>query len=258
MTKVLKVEGFDEVRQIRDSAWNKNAEIWSDSRKLPDKLKEYIYKSIKKDLNSSESLLVDLGCGNAWLLEYLVNIKNLSTRYLGVDLNHFFLQENIEKYKNQEFVNFKFLDLEKNNSLGLKSFKGNNLFIACLSLIETPDLRQVFINISREMKPSESLLIIILDPYFEILRMSQNLDIFKKNVLNFLSNKKSFYKKEIIIENGLILKKKYIGLLHKIEDYYLNALNNDLSVTNDDIIDCYNQKTKKGTIYRVLKFTKNV
>ena len=257
MTKVLEIKSFEEVRRIRDSAWEENSSNWSKSRNLPSRLKDNLYRYVKQNLDLLDGLLVDLGCGNAWLFDFLNKEKEIKVQYLGVDINNIFINRNNEKFKEESSVNFIKVDLELENGLNVNFLKKSKLFIGCLSFIEIVDLERAFFNVSKNMSVKDLLMIIVLDPSFEIFRMSEDINALESNTLNFFNYEKSYYKKEIIIDNKINFKSEYVGILHKMEDYILSATQSGLTLSSIESINCYNVKEKKGTIYRVLKFQKN-
>lgn len=257
MSKVLEIKDKEKVRLIRDSAWQANATDWSKSRNLPIILKEYLYQKILENLKTKNGLLVDLGCGNAWLVDYLFENKNKNFNYLGLEINSNFVESNIEKYKHEKFINFRRTDLEKTNDFDFVFSSEPQYFIACLSFIEIIDLDKAFSNVVEMMNPNDKLSLVVLDPNFEIFRMSSNLKTLESNLLDFFNNRQSYYKKEIVLNENLEFKSQYVGLLHKMEDYILNASINGLSLISIDNINCYNKETKTGTIYRVLNFIRN-
>lgn len=256
MTKINEIRNKEEVRMIRDSAWKENADIWSKSRNLPILLKDYIYQKICLNIKTQEGVLIDLGCGNAWLVDYLIDMKHQKINYLGLEINNYFVESNIEKYKEQKTINFIKSDLEKSNDFNFQFQNEHKYLIGCLSFIELIDLNTAFSNVSEIMNTDDKLCLIVLDPNFEIFRMSDNMKEIENNLINLLKFEQSYYKKEIILNTDFNFKKEYVGLLHKIEDYISNAYHHRLVIESIDNINCYSQETKKGTIYRVLNFRK--
>ena len=257
MSKVIEITNNEKVRLMRDSAWVSNANNWSKSRNLPNSLKNHIYKTILNQIINKDSLLVDLGCGSAWLLDYILKKNEIKFKYLGLDINSYFITHNKEKYKGIRHIKFKQTDLEKSQNLSKDFNSQSNLFIACLSFIEIIELDIAFKNVAEMMKDDECLTLIVLDPFFEIFRMSDDINAMESNLINFYNYKMSYYKKEIKLNNDLQFSSQYIGLLHKMEDYITKGANSGLNLTSTTTINCYNNDSKTGTIYKVLNFIKN-
>jgi len=255
MTKVLEITDKQALRIVRDTAWNENAENWSTSRVLPESLKKYLFTIVSDSLKNENDLLVDIGCGNAWLADFIINDIGIRVEYLGLDNNNYFIENNNKRYESQNEVNFINVDLEKTIDLKLKNNK--KCFIACLSFIELIDLDKSYRNVTNMMNSDERLSLVVLDPNFEIFRMSDTFENLESNMLSFFNNKQSYYKKEIISDKTKSFKKEYIGLLHKVEDYIEKASLNGLSLLSIENINCYNKINKKGTIYKVFNFIKD-
>ena len=172
--KVREIEGriYDDetLRKLPDIDENhQHAREWILRKKSAEKLSRYLshFKNQK---------ILDLGCGNGWLANYLAEKTN--NKIFAVDLNLFELKQGMKVFKNNN-LNFIYGDIFS-KIFTLKSFN----FIIIASAIQYFDnLRKLFLQLSSLLKPKGE--IHIIDSHF----------YFKDEVENARERTKIYYKK---------------------------------------------------------------
>lgn len=208
------------------TAWQENTEFWRSTRKIHGSIRDYIAKVIDNLPHHDSLKIVDVGCGNGWLFpEIVINYKN--TTYCGIDNNNLFIDKLKAEYPQNNYLQLDF-------NLSIDAFVTNkfNIIVSCLSLIEMTDIKQVFNNYKKLLLPGGTVILITLNPYVELIRLSENYKSLLEDFTIFRSiSDPKFYRKEIMV-NGEHSGKFYYGVLHSTEDLLKNIFLNDLIVSN--------------------------
>jgi len=247
---IFEVETNSRFKMLCQSAWNDNAQLWISTRNLPVVLKEFILDFLFSKSNPS---IVDIGCGNGWLLQEILKEKYANKfSYIGIDINNIFV-EYLKGVYLENVGSFFVADFEEKISV----VQDNTIdkAIAVLSLIEMSDLKLVFENISHILKPGGTCLIIVLNPYLEMVRLNSEMEELKKDIANFRRGNLSYYEKKIRT-NQIESKVNYYGLLHPIEKYFSSAINSGLLLNKFNEVDPIHELGEESTIYQCIEFIK--
>src|SRR2546423_13547088 len=111
-------------RERRRKAWELNREYWLTSplRHVND-VGQYIVDRIHQICRQSGQpvpVLVDMGCGNAWLLKALRE-RNIQVDYIGIDDNPAFLQFAKHTYGTLNNTNFVSADFDSSAEVAMKA-----------------------------------------------------------------------------------------------------------------------------------------
>jgi 2-polyprenyl-3-methyl-5-hydroxy-6-metoxy-1,4-benzoquinol methylase len=218
------VKNNEEFSKTCLSAWHKNASFWLSTRKINPEIKLFIKNVADKVVENEPLRVVDVGCGSGWLASEIVsNFPGAS--YCGIDFNDYF----IERLKKEETHN-DYLLLDFNNPIPTEFTNKYNLVVSCLSLIEMTNLDQVIENYKALTFPGGRIIIVTLNPYFELIRLSANADFLKSDLTMFRSScKPKFYEKEIVVDHQHS-GKTYYGVLHPTENLMGALLKNNIRI----------------------------
>lgn len=247
---IIEVKDENEFKVLCHNAWIKNSEIWINSRTLPVRLKQSLLNFL---FTSNNPNILDIGCGNGWLLQEILDAKSYSLfNYIGIDINNAFIDHLNKKYSDPR-IDFLVADFEANLS-GVSNHSIDKA-IAVLSLIEMSNLEMAFTNINNKLKPGGSCIIVVLNPILEMIRLNSNLDELKKDIVNFRDDKLFYYEKKIVsktVESEV----NYYGLLHHIGNYFSAAKKSGLLINDFKEIDGIKELGQESTIYQCIEFTK--
>ena len=211
--------------------WQKNTAFW-ETQHAPDasvvkEVKNVIHNFLAECPNAT---IADIGCGDAWILQDVLQQQPTDFNYLGLDFNDVMIDKLNERHATLPNVQFECLDIQEDipNSLNEKC----DLAIACLSLIEIPDLDAAFRNLNALLKPNGKLVIIVLDPLLQVFRNFGTATNRFEHILADLrsENALSFYTKEIstTCPNQT---KQYPFIFHLMEAYLNNATHHALCLS---------------------------
>lgn len=206
------------------NAWHDNASFWDKTRTINQEVKDFIVSEILNTGNTNINA-VDIGCGNGWLWEELSKIKSIG-KYLGLDYNDLF----IDKLKcTQPAADWQCLDFTQPiNEILTGKF---NVAVSCLSIIEMPKLEVAFDNFNNILTDNGKLILITLDPYFEMVRLNSNYTNLEKDFLDFRKSQSSkYYRKEILLE-GMGTGRFYYGVLHTLTYLQKIITSNNFSIS---------------------------
>lgn len=220
---IIPITDTEEFSSLCLNAWHQNASFWDKTRIVNSEIKKYIFEYLDTNKNCS---VLDIGCGNGWLYKDLVKQHN-PVLYTGVDYNEHFINSLKKKYPKNDFFCFDFTQNIPKNLLG--KF---NVAISCLSLIEMADISIAFHNFRSILSSKGILILVTLNPYFEIIRLSDDYFDLTKDLGVFRSdNFPKYYKKEILID-GKKTGRFYYGVLHTTDQLMKAILKNGFSISN--------------------------
>lgn len=238
----------NEYKSLCLSAWQVNSDFWDKTRDINSYVKEFILTEIDSSLKKIR--IADIGCGNGWLLKELVN-KGNDFEYTGIDFNRKFIDNLNDMQPKYEWHCLDFTQP--------MSFLFENKFdivVSCLSIIEMADLNVPFQNFNNLLEENGTLILVTLDPYFEIIRLNDNYKDLENDMSIFRNDQLSkYYKKEIIID-GKGTENYYYGVLHSLTNLNKAILNNDFSVNRFEELNFNNGKIAEP-IYHAYTLRKN-
>ena len=248
---IIEVKNEGEFRSLCRNAWKQNTKVWIGSRKLPIRLRYYLLNSIliEKDIPS----ILDIGCGNGWLYEEVVNFNpNFPFTYTGIDTNAFFISYLNSKVSDERAA---FVEADFEEELYQVTDNSIDKAIAVLSFIEMTDLKAAFNNVYRKLKSGGVCVIVVLNPYLELMRLNSDIKDLQNDLSIFRSGKMYYYEKKIVSED-LVSEVNYYGLLHHIDNYFSIAKECGLIINEFKEIDAIDEFGPGSTVYHCIEFKK--
>ncbi len=248
---IIEVENKDEFKILCRNAWRNNARLWIENRKLPTDLRQYLLYLIVND--SDNPVILDIGCGNGWLLDEILTIKpDFDCKYIGLDANDIFIN-----YLKSRPLDRRTIFIEADFEEKFQEIQDNTIdkAFAVLSFIEMTNLKVAFSNVYDKLKSGGSCIIVVLNPYLELMRLNTDIQNLKRDLAIFRSGKMYYYEKKIIAED-LISEVNYYGLLHHIDNYFSIAKSCGLVITNFKEIDAIDEFGPGSTIYHCIEYKK--
>lgn len=248
---IVEVKSESDFKNLCRNAWKKNAQLWIENRKMPISLRHYLLNFIlcEKRKNS----ILDIGCGNGWLYEEALNLNpNFDFKYVGLDTNELFISHLNKKFLDQRA---EFIDADFEEDLHQVADNSIDKAIAVLSFIEMTDLKAAFNNIYRKLKNDGVCIIVVLNPYLELMRLNSDIKDLKNDLSIFRSGKMYYYEKKIV-SNDLVSEVNYYGLLHHIDNYFSIAKACGLLINDFKEIDAIDEFGPGSTVYHCIEFKK--
>jgi ubiquinone/menaquinone biosynthesis C-methylase UbiE len=208
--------------------WQKITTFW-ETQHAPD---VSVVKEVEHVINNylmecPNATIADIGCGDAWILQDVLQKQSTDFKYIGIDFNDVMVNKLKERHTDSPNIAFDCLDIQENLPNHLNETA--DLVIACLSLIEIPDLDAAFRNLNALLKPNGKLVIIVLDPLLQVFRNFGTKTKRFEHILTELRSEKAlyFYTKEIS-SNCPNQTKQYPIIIHLMETYLNNATHHNL------------------------------
>jgi SAM-dependent methyltransferase len=224
------IEALTDPAQFRErsrEAWGRNHEYWLTEplRHVKD-VGTYITNRIEALCCKSTSpipVLVDMGCGNAWLLKSLRK-RNVNVSYVGLDNNPAFIQFASERYRdsNAEFV---LANVDSRVELPFKA----DFVVNAFNFFELCDLNQAMCNVSDWLRPNGTLFMSTIDKTYLILALSKGWNDFHENLKRYqeLQGIKYGFQK-IDLGTAVSDSLEYPSVLYSTEDFVRKARENNL------------------------------
>lgn len=248
---IIEVKNESEFKRLCRDGWKRNAKLWIDSRKLPMPLRYYLLNSILNEEHFPS--ILDIGCGNGWLYEEVLNFSpNFNFKYIGLDTNEFFINHLNNKFSDEHA---RFIDADFEETLDQVQDNSIDKAIAVLSFIEMTDLRAAFTNVYRKLKNGGDCIIVVLNPYLELMRLNADINNLKNDLSVFRSGKMYYYEKKIISDD-MVSEVNYYGLLHHIDNYFSIAKSCGLEINDFKEIDAFDEFGPGSTVYHCIEFKK--
>ena len=248
---IIEVKNESEFKNLCRNAWKRNAQLWIEGRKLPIRLRYYLLNEI---LNEKKSIsILDIGCGNGWLFDEILNFNpNFDFSYIGLDTSDLFISH-LNKSVSDKRAEFIIADFEE--ELTQVEDCSIDKAIAVLSFIEMTDLKYAFYNVYRKLKSGGKCIIVVLNPYLELMRLNSDINDLRNDLSVFRSGKMYYYEKKIVSDD-LISEVNYYGLLHHIDNYFSIAKGAGLQINDFKEIDAIDEFGPGSTVYHCIQFNK--
>lgn len=213
------LEDIEEFRKRRHHEWARNVNYWLTGtlRHVADE-GEYIATRVQALSCKGAGTLpvvVDMGCGNAWLLETLCR-KNIKVRYVGIDNSAEFIRFASVKYGQMDNVMFVRADVETKVELSERA----DVVVNAFNFFELCDLEQAMANVKRWLRPDGTLLMSTIDKTYLMLALSKDWAEFLENLRRYQElpgTKYGFQRIDMgtAISNSLY----YPSILYSTQDY---------------------------------------
>lgn len=253
MSKVNKITNSKSFKKENLNNWKDVSKFWLSTNLSQKKDLIKFYKSKISDLihQRKQIKILDIGCGDGWILEILESIKNIDYLYMGIDYNKTFISH-LNKNLKKPNTSFVFCDIERADEyIKLGKF---DLIINSFSLFEMPNYKNALKNEMNMINENGSILIFSIDPISQLMAISENEKEFKENCHNYaLFKNKGYYRKLIDTGEGFA-SQEYLGILHSISDYFKIFKKYDFLLHDLDEINLLNDVVPK--IYQYARFTK--
>jgi len=233
-------------------SWQENTDFWLRHPIVDVKVQSFISQTMYSLCSQKQKTIIDLGCGNGWLLQSLKKRNITFSKYLGIDFNHRFIEFLNKKYITNN-ANFKCLDFEKEFPEDMTNTA--DIVVNCLNLIETPNLGKVFHNIAKITKTGGTIIIVSLNPFIEIIRDSKDLEDQNKNlaIYEFAKENTIIFKK--IRDKSEVSQSNYYRILYSSSDYINMARKYNLTIANSETF-YGNNNVARNPLFEFYQFIK--
>ena len=236
-------------------SWLINTDYWLHSTLRQVEDTKLFFKKKLNELLFEGCTVYDLGCGNGWLLDFLLETK-INVNYVGIDFNEKFIEYLKDKYSSHKNCEFILADLEKpleSKLLGKADFSFNNF-----NFFEIADLSPAFETAYSTLNEKGSLIIATIDVTFLIVAISETYDDFKRNLVKYEETKAQgkvpFFFQPIDLGNASSTQLKYASVLYSFADYFKLAKSKNMTLKDYDEVICASRFIPK--IYQYMEFTK--
>ncbi|MBZ0328288.1 MAG: class I SAM-dependent methyltransferase [Altibacter sp.] len=220
--KMLKSK-FD-FRKENQKNWEKNSTYWLNNplRQVEDT--QSFFKKKLLSLVKPNMTIIDMGCGSAWLLEFLLEL-DIDFKYIGLDFNPIFIKHLKNKYHSKSNVEFIEIDFEE--GIPKKLIQKADIVFNLFTFFENSDLDTAFSNAHQMLKANGELVIFTIDCIFLILAVSRNMEEFKEKLKMYEEIKSTgevpYFFQNIDLGDAESEDLKYASVLYSFDDYYKQA-----------------------------------
>jgi SAM-dependent methyltransferase len=176
-TVLATLSDYEEFRARREAAWVSNANYWLEGnlRHVQDVGDRILCRTIEfcRQSPNSSPLVVDMGCGDAWLLRDLLKSK-FKFSYLGLDYTPQFISSASEEFDCFPNVSFERVDLESECAISASA----DVVVNAFNFFELCDLEQGFKNAAKLLGPKGTLLMSTIDKTYLMIALSQGWEDF--------------------------------------------------------------------------------
>lgn len=235
-TTMIKLETLINKEQFlarKKAAWEANTGYWlASSLRHVEDIGDFIVSRVEialQESNEKRPLVVDMGFGNAWLLDKLLSRK-LEFSYLGLDNHEGFLSYARDKYQSMQHARFEYADFEK--PLPDELYGNASILVNAFNFFELTDLTVPMRNAAKVIKDDGKLLVATIDKTFlmmagcktwqewiEVLKEYQN-----------LQGPKYFFQ-AIDLGDKESIELVYPSVLWSLNDYLDEARASDINMT---------------------------
>jgi 2-polyprenyl-3-methyl-5-hydroxy-6-metoxy-1,4-benzoquinol methylase len=250
MSKVTKIESNNSFKTDNLSNWKEVSDFWLTGNLSQKKdLVDFYKKKLGAFFQTKELKILDVGCGDGWVLDVIESLENAKFSYLGIDYNEAFV-EYLNANKKSDKASFKYIDIEDINVVNkLGTF---DLIINSFSLFEMPSYDLALNNQAKLLNEQGSILVFSIDPTTQIMAISDSEEEFKENCIQYANYKNYGYYRKLIDTGEGFANQEYLGILHSLSDYLKILRFHDFSIVDLDEINLLQDVVPK--IYQYVQF----
>ncbi len=251
---IFELTNKEEFKTLNLESWRLNCEYFINNNYIHSGVKEFLVQKIEQCIsqtstNKTHPRVIDIGCGTGWLAGAL---KDKPIDYVGIDIMSEFVNSNSIKYP--DFGQFIPADIEQKVPSGIKQ---GDIIVCAFSLIEMPYLEKALSNLNDLMYAGSRLLIMGLNPFFEIFRDTNDKLELEQGIKMFRGTSNQLVISKKIKREDSISPANYYRILYDIDDYIHKA--EGLSWSIYEAFEEVNKVTKTvdQPIYNYISFIKN-
>jgi len=205
--------------------WAKNADYWLNNplRQVEDT--KIFLKDKLRNIVIPDMVLVDMGCGSGWLLDYILEL-NIPFVYVGLDFNKKFIDYLTSKYSHLPNASFELIDFDEN--MPERYFNCADIVFNCFNFFEMTNLDVAYANAVKMLRPTGKIVIFTIEYTYLMLALSHSMEEFK-DYLRIYEEVKSegkvpYFFQNIDLGNSESKDLKYASVLYSYEDFYKQAM----------------------------------
>jgi len=178
------IESLTDVEMFRQrsrTAWARNRDYWlTGSLRHVTDVGDFIVARVRALCQGSgvSPVLVDMGCGSAWLLNAL---DGSNIQYVGIDNNPAFIDFGSRGHAGLGKARFILADLDTQVDVPAKA----DLVVNAFNFLELSNLDQAMGNVERWLQPDGKLFMSTIDKTYLILALSKDWDDFQENLRRY-------------------------------------------------------------------------
>lgn len=217
-------------RRRRAALWDKNVDYWLSGplRHVVD-VGEYIVdraESLCLTSRRKMPVVVDMGCGNAWLLREFLR-RQFRCFYFGLDSTKKFIETARAEFAEEADARFEIVDLE----LPIEREFGADLVVNSFNFLELCDLSEAFSNASRFLREGGTLQIATIDKTYLLLAISDGWGDFIEKLRLYAELPGTKYAfQPIDLGDGVSESLLYPSVLYSTDDYLTAAREHGLEL----------------------------
>jgi len=233
--------------------WRFNTSFWLEGRMrhLEDMGNVVRDRVIELAGTAHDAHVVDMGCGDAWLLRRLRE-RSTSIVYNGLDFNELFVAANTDRYRSDRRATFSVIDFEDPIT---EALVGRADIVAnCFNFFELPNLQDGFTFAATALRPDGVLLVATIDPIMQMLSITSTREELDELLRAYEQDREALaYDKEIDV-GGEHSGRVYKGMMYSAADLVQEAANAGLTLV--DYKEVVRTARRPPQIYQLIEFRK--
>ena len=209
-------EAFKELNLV---TWRANTAFWLEGRMrhihdLSEHATDVLSGEVDR-LGVRSGTLIDVGCGEAWLLRILRS-QSSEWRYIGLDFNDLLIAELKVRHAQDHKVQFLTHDIEHPVQADLRD--AADVVVCSFSLFEVPRLEAAMSTIASLVRAGGGVVIFSIEPLAQLIAISANWEDLRSNLSQYEAlGPHAGYDKDIDV--GCASGHVYRGILYSLSDY---------------------------------------